>query len=51
VGTYYQQRFSFKKGKFRLVLDKEITGISDGQAVVLYKKKKYLEEVQSELSF
>ncbi len=42
VGELLPAKIFFKKGKFRLVLDKEITGISDGQAVVLYKKEKVL---------
>jgi len=32
----------FEGGKMKLILDKAITGISDGQAVVLYEKEKVL---------
>ncbi len=42
VGELLSSSLFFEKGKFRLVLDKAITGVSDGQAVVLYEKDKVL---------
>jgi tRNA-specific 2-thiouridylase len=42
VGELLPATLSFKNGKFNLTLDKAITGVSDGQAVVLYIKDKVL---------
>jgi len=42
VGELLPAKVFYKKGKFNLTLDKAITGVSDGQAVVLYKKDKVL---------
>ena len=42
VGELLPCRFSFKKNKPFVVLNKAITGVSEGQAIVLYKGKKVL---------
>lgn len=42
VGELLPAKLFYKNNKFNLVLDKAITGISDGQAVVLYDKEKVL---------
>jgi len=42
VGELLPAKLFYKNGKFNLILDKAITGVSDGQAVVLYKKDKVL---------
>lgn len=42
VGELLPSELFFEKGKFKLTLNKAITGISDGQAVVLYKGEKVL---------
>ncbi|MBP7708645.1 tRNA 2-thiouridine(34) synthase MnmA [Candidatus Pacearchaeota archaeon] len=42
VGELLPSKLFFEKGKFKLTLDKAITGVADGQAVVLYKGEKVL---------
>ncbi|MEI7719147.1 MAG: aminomethyltransferase beta-barrel domain-containing protein, partial [archaeon] len=42
VGELLPSKVFYKKGKFNLVLNEAIRGVSDGQAVVLYKKDKVL---------
>jgi len=42
VGELLASSLFLEKGKVKLILDKAITGISDGQAVVLYEKEKVL---------
>ncbi|VVB79114.1 tRNA-specific 2-thiouridylase MnmA [uncultured archaeon] len=42
VGELLPATLLFSKGRFNLTLDKAITGVSDGQAVVLYEKEKVL---------
>lgn len=42
VGELLTSNLYFESGKFKLILDKAITGVSDGQAVVLYEKDKVL---------
>lgn len=42
VGELLPSKLFFENGKFRLILDKAITGVSDGQAVVLYSGEKVL---------
>jgi tRNA-specific 2-thiouridylase len=39
VGELLPSKLSYNKGKFRVTLNKPITGISEGQAVVLYQGK------------
>ena len=38
VGELLRSKLSFNGGKIKVILDKPITGVSEGQAVVLYKK-------------
>jgi len=42
VGELLSAKFFYKNGKFNLILDEAIRGVSDGQAVVLYEKEKVL---------
>ncbi len=42
VGELLPAKVFYKKSKFNLTLEKSITGVSDGQAVVLYEKEKVL---------
>ena len=42
VGELLPAKLFYKNNKFNLILNKAIRGISDGQAVVLYKKEKVL---------
>ncbi len=42
VGELLPSRLSFNKGKFKVELDEAITGISEGQAIVLYQGQKVL---------
>ena len=42
VGELLSAKLSFELGKFKLILDKAITGVSNGQAVVLYWGEKVL---------
>ncbi|MFH1365094.1 MAG: tRNA 2-thiouridine(34) synthase MnmA [archaeon] len=42
VGELLPSKLMYDKGKFKVTLDKAITGISEGQAIVLYQKQKVL---------
>lgn len=42
VGELLSSKLHYKNGKYRITLTKAITGISEGQAIVLYKGKKIL---------
>ena len=42
VGELLQCKIIFKKNKIQIILNESITGISEGQAIVLYKGKKVL---------
>ena len=42
VGELLPAKISMKKGKIKVILNKAITGISEGQAIVLYKGKEVL---------
>lgn len=42
VGELLPSKLFYEKGKWKVVLDKAITGISEGQAIVLYKGEKCL---------
>jgi len=42
VGELISSKISFADGKFKLVLGRRLDGVSDGQAVVLYKGKRVL---------
>ena len=42
VGELLPSELSYNKGKFRVTLKKPITGVSEGQAVVLYQGKNCL---------
>jgi len=40
VGELLPSKLSYEKGKFKITLDEAITGVSQGQAIVLYKGTK-----------
>jgi tRNA-specific 2-thiouridylase len=42
VGELLPSKLIYDKGKFRVILNKAITGVSEGQAIVLYQKQKVL---------
>lgn len=42
VGELLPSKFFYEKGKWKVILNKPITGISEGQAIVLYQKEKVL---------
>jgi len=42
VGELLPSKLSYTNKKYNLVLDKQITGIAEGQAAVLYQGKKVL---------
>ena len=42
VGELLPSKLFYEKGKFKLILNKAITGVSQGQAIVLYKGTKTL---------
>ena len=42
VGELLPSVLSYKNGKYKVVLNKSITGVSEGQAIVLYQGKKVL---------
>jgi len=42
VGELLPSTLKYSKGKFRITLNKAITGVSEGQAIVLYQKEKVL---------
>ena len=42
VGELLSSILSYKNGKLKVTLNKAITGISEGQAIVLYQGKKCL---------
>ena len=42
VGELLSSKIEKKNGRFKIILDKAITGVSEGQAIVLYKGKKVL---------
>jgi len=42
VGELLPSTLSFSKGKFKITLNNAITGVSEGQAIVLYQKQKVL---------
>ena len=38
VGELLPSRLEYQKGKYKIILNKAITGVSEGQAIVLYQK-------------
>jgi tRNA-specific 2-thiouridylase len=42
VGELLPSKLKYHKGQYKVILDKPITGVSEGQAVVLYKGKEVL---------
>lgn len=42
VGELLQSTLKYSKGKYKVTLNKPITGVSEGQAIVLYKGKEVL---------
>ncbi len=42
VGELLQSKLFYENGKWKVVLDKAITGVSEGQAIVLYRGEKCL---------